>query len=380
MNKRTFLLLLALIAAALVGWVVWSTSQAKAAPVDANAIGAKWWGSAHNDIKGEAFSHWNKPAKEGEEPAVPPTCAKCHSTAGFVDFLGGDKTEAGKVDNPAPIMQGVQCAACHNSASADYKDVAFPSGVILKDQGRQAVCMTCHQGMSAGVAVDKNKLVVAAGTGADDTVLEKSSLVAPHYFHAAAVHAGTDAKSGYEYQGKTYVGTFQHDEKVNNCTECHDPHSLWIKHAEGSKDSLCSTCHQNVKSYEDYRKVPGKVDYDGDGQVEPVAEEIKGVEALLEASIAKYSAEKLGKPLGFFYDAYPYAYNDTNADGKIDETEAKFPNAYNTFSPRLLKACFNLMFSHKEPGAYVHNAKYVLQLMYDSIEDLGGSVAGMARP
>jgi hypothetical protein len=46
----------------------------------------------------------------------------------------------------------------------------------------------------------------------------------------------------------------------------------------------------------------------------------------------------------------------------------------------LLKACFNLLFSVKEPGAYVHNAKYVLQLMYDSIEDLGGSVAGLTRP
>jgi hypothetical protein len=38
------------------------------------------------------------------------------------------------------------------------------------------------------------------------------------------------------------------------------------------------------------------------------------------------------------------------------------------------------MFTTKAPGAYVHNGKYVLQLMYDSIKDLGGSTAGMVRP
>jgi len=276
-------------------------------------------------------------------------------------------------------MQGVQCAACHNDAATDYTDVTFPSGAVIAS-GTDSACVTCHSGMGAGLGVDKNKLVVAAGAGADDTVLEKSSLMGPHYFHAAAVHSGADGKSGYEYAGKTYAGTFVHDEKVNECTECHDPHTLYVVKAADSKDSVCSTCHSNVKSYADYRMVPGKVDYDGDGQVEPVAAEIEGFEALLKEAVTKYSAEKLGKALGFNFDAYPYGYVDTNVDGKIDEAESVFANGYNTYSPRLLRAGFNLLFSHKEPGAYVHNAKYVLQLMYDSIEDLGSDVTGLTRP
>jgi len=381
MNKRTFLVLLVLIAVALVAWVGCTSTQTAAAPVDANAIGQQWWGSAHADVKSEAFSHWNgEEVAEGEElPAVPPTCAKCHSTSGFVDYIGGDGSEAGKVDAPGVVMQGVQCGACHNAAAATYTDVTLASGTVIK-AGTDAVCSTCHSGMGSGPGVDKNKLVVAAGAGADDTVLEKSSLMGAHYAHAAATHAGTDGKSGYEYAGKTYVGTFVHDEKVNQCTECHDPHTLHIVKAAGTEDSLCATCHSNVKSYADYRNVPGKVDYDGNGKVEPVAAEIQGMETLLKAAVNKYSAEKLGKALAFNFDAYPYAYNDTNADGKIDETEGVFANSYNTFSPRLLRAGFNLMFSHKEPGAYVHNAKYVLQLMYDSIADLGGDVAGLTRP
>ncbi len=381
MNKRTFLILLALIAAALIGWVVWSSSQAKATPVDANAIGQQWWGSAHADIQGEPFSHWNgDEVAEGEDlPSIPPNCAKCHSTSGFVDYIGGDGSEAGKVDAPGIVMQGVQCAACHNAAAETYTDVTLPSGVVVKAEVNSA-CVTCHSGTNAGLAVDKNKLVVAAGAGADDTPLEKSSLVTPHYFHAAAVQTGADGKSGYEYAGKTYAGTFVHDEKVNECTECHDPHTLHIVKAADSKDSLCATCHSNVKSYADYRNVPGKVDYDGNGTVEPVAVEIAGMETLLKAAINKYSAEKLGSALGFNFDSYPYGYVDTNADGTIDESESTYANGYNTYSPRLLRASFNLFFAHKEPGAYVHNAKYVLQLMYDSIADLGGDVAGLTRP
>jgi hypothetical protein len=42
------------------------------------------------------------------------------------------------------------------------------------------------------------------------------------------------------------------------------------------------------------------------------------------------------------------------------------------------------MFTVKEPGAYIHNAKYVLQLMFDSIEDLsaisGVTTDSLIRP
>ncbi len=79
---------------------------------------------------------------------------------------------------------------------------------------------------------------------------------------------------------------------------------------------------------------------------------------------------------GFCGDAYPYSFIDTNKDGQISEDEAIFPNQYKLFTPRLLKAAYNYMFTVKEPGAYIHNAKYVLQLMFDSIEDLS-AVSGV---
>ncbi len=45
-----------------------------------------------------------------------------------------------------------------------------------------------------------------------------------------------------------------------------------------------------------------------------------------------------------------------------------------------MKAAFNYQYVQKDPGAFVHNPKYVLQFMYDSIADLGGDVKGMTRP
>jgi hypothetical protein len=33
-----------------------------------------------------------------------------------------------------------------------------------------------------------------------------------------------------------------------------------------------------------------------------------------------------------------------------------------------------------DPGGYSHNPKYIIQLLYDSIEDLGGTTRGMTRP
>ena len=46
----------------------------------------------------EAFRHWDEDVPQ----EVSTRCAKCHSTHGYLDFLGEDGTAAGTVDNAAP--------------------------------------------------------------------------------------------------------------------------------------------------------------------------------------------------------------------------------------------------------------------------------------
>ena len=49
-----------------------------------------WAGSAHNAVDTEPFRHW-----DGDTPAeVPTSCARCHSTAGYRDYLGDERVHA----------------------------------------------------------------------------------------------------------------------------------------------------------------------------------------------------------------------------------------------------------------------------------------------
>ena len=120
---------------------------------------------------------------------------------------------------------------------------------------------------------------------------------------------------------------------------------------------------------------PGTVpDYDGDGnKSEALKYEIIGLEETLYARMQAH-AKNIGKPLIYDSHAYPYFFNDSNGNGQIDPGEAIYPNAYR-FTAKLLKAAYNYQLSRKEPAGYIHNSRYVAQLLVDSIENLGGDVS-----
>lgn len=377
MKKSTLFVVLAVIAVMLIAWVGCTTKATveETGPKLADIV-TKWEGSGHADATSEAFVHWN----DADPAEIPPTCAKCHSTDGARDFFGADGTEAGKVDVAHQINDPVSCTACHSTAVAAANSVTLPSGAVLENTGVDTACSTCHSGMGSSTAVAKK----IEGLPVDEVVAD-STMMGAHYFAVAAMHAGSDGYSGFQYEGKTYTGTFQHAESVNSCVECHDPHSTHLQEPPAGQATICAACHADVKSYADYKTVSmSKVDYDGDGTVEPVYDEIEGVRAVLIKALGGYSGAVAGQTFGFNQTAYPYAFVDTNADGTLSEEESAYPNQFKGFTPRMLKAAYNLMFVTKDHGAYVHNPKYALQLMYDSIEDLAGqsgvTTAGLTRP
>jgi hypothetical protein len=117
---------------------------------------------------------------------------------------------------------------------------------------------------------------------------------------------------------------------------------------------------------------------------EGISAEISTLHEKLGEAIRLYASEVTGKPVAYDAHAYPYFFNDLNGDGMADSDEAKFPNRYNSWTPRLLRAAYNYQFLAKEPGAYSHNPRYAIQLAYDSLEDLSSKaavdMAGMSRP
>ena len=331
----------------------------------------QWLLSGHADGEAEAFTHWD----EDDPPEVSSRCAKCHSTPGFQDFLGVDGTEAGTVDNAAPIGTTVECIACHNDGTAVLDSVVMPSGIEVAGLGDEAVCMQCHQGRASKFTVDN--AIADANVPDDDTVMEGARFVNIHYYAAAATKLGTVAKGGYQYDGKSYDAEFAHVQGIDTCIDCHDAHTLAIK------VESCASCHPGVLTVEDLkdvRMVSSSRDYDGDGDVaEGIYHELDGLRNILYAAMQAYAGDA-GAPIVYESHTYPYFFADTNGNGQADPDEASYANGYSAWTPRLLKAAYNYQTSLKDPGAFAHGGKYMIQLLYDSIEDLdAGLTAGLVR-
>ena len=343
-------------------------AAAQTAPLEIPFV-KEWASSAHARYNEEPFMHWN------EEGAVPAACAQCHTTTGFLDYIGADGSEVGKVDQPHLTGQVVTCVACHNKVTRAMTEVTFPSGLTVAALDFEARCMTCHQGRASTVSVNEALSGMAA-----DKVDKKIKFINVHYRAAGATRYGTEAKGGYEYDGKTYAGFYIHDEDADVCVDCHTLHTFRIDVQN------CDLCHRAVKKTADYKNVRrSKIDHDGDGDLkEGIAHEIDALHQALNKAIQEYAAKKGGKPIVYDAHAYPYFFNDKNTDGMISGGEAIYPNRYQDWTPRLLQAAYNYQFVAKDPGAYAHNPYYVLQLLYDSIESLSEQVkvdmAGMQRP
>lgn len=334
-----------------------------------------WSKSAHADKTAEAFKHW-----DADDPAeIPTSCAKCHSTSGFRDFVGDDGSAAGTVDQAAAIGQVVDCNACHNNATLTYSTVTFPSYTLDADQnkvyttvsglGREAVCMTCHQGRASTDSV--NDAITTAALADDDTFSDTLGFANIHYFPAAATLNAGRVRGGYQYAGKVYDWRFRHVPEFDSCIKCHDAHSLEVK------VDKCKDCHAGVTTVEDLKNVrmmasKGR-DYDGDGDVtEGLYGEIDTLRANLLTAIKAYAAEK-GTDKICYGTAYPYFFIDTDGDGECDATESAYGNKYAKFSARLVRATYNYQMAKKDPGAFAHNGKYIIQLLFDSIEDLNSA-------
>jgi hypothetical protein len=337
----------------------------EAAPPYLAAIYNEWVGSAHADTKAEAFNHWNT------EGAVPDTCARCHSTPGYIDFVGGDGSTPFKVDAPAPIGTVITCDACHNSAAAQLTSVTFPSGVTIDNVGKSARCMQCHQGRASTDSV--NAAIEKAGLTDDpNKVSADLGFINIHYFAAAATLYGGEARGGYQYEGKFYQPRNMHAGGLNTCADCHNQHTLQVR------VDVCAQCHEDIQTVDDLKNIRmngSGADYDGDGDIlEGIAGEISGLQDLLLQTMQAYANEVSGSPIAYTPDTYPYFFVDTNNNGTVDPDEAKSDNGFKAFTANLLKAAYNYQDTIKDPGAFAHNPKYVIELLYDSIDSLNAEL------
>jgi hypothetical protein len=334
-----------------------------ATPVDLSTASRSDPGHFAGDT--EPFRHWDA---EGE---VPGNCARCHSADGLPTFI---KNGANIATEPA---NGFMCVTCHNEAEwpALYAvdEVTFPSGATLSfGEGKQSnLCILCHQGRSSTTSVNR-----ALGNKPDDTVDDTIAFANIHYFAAGATVFGADAQGAYQFEGKEYVGPHRHVAEAGfECKSCHDVHALEVK------VEACAGCHGSAPDPTDPATFRSDAtDWDGDGDVtESVKDELTTFAERLYAGIQAY-AKGNGTPIVYDSVNHPYFFVDADENGERDVDAEGAAVRYNAFTPNLLRAAFNYQYYQKDPGNFAHNAKYMLQVLYDSIQAVGGDLSGLTRP
>ena len=261
----------------------------------------------------------------------------------------------------------VDCETCHNDAANELDWVTFPSGVRITGLGPEARCMTCHQGRGSSDSVDE--AIAAAGVG-DDEVSAALHFENIHYFPAAATLFAGQVRGGYQYAEQVYDRRFRHVPGFDSCVGCHDPHTTQPKLED------CASCHAGVAELTDVRDIrmiaSRNVDYDGDGDTTVgIYYEIKGLEEKLHRAIQSYASAELGQPICYSSDAYPYWFRSASgANAECTEDEAVGDNAFEQWTPRLVRAAYNYQMARKDPGAYVHNGRYIVKLLHDAITDI----------
>lgn len=326
----------------------------------------------HFNVTEEAFRHWDA---EGE---VPGTCSRCHTATGLPVYLKNGVTVA------EPISNSLKCSTCHDDITEFTlrisNEVTFPSGAVVSFGEEEAdnLCLNCHQGRESTVSV--NAAIARAGVG-DDEVAEGLTFRNVHYFAAGASLFGSEAHGAYEFDGKEYAGRNMHDgdDEATQCTDCHQPHNGEVR------INLCEDCHDEVFDPEDVRLIRmledvDVIDYDGDGDdEEPIVEEIATLEETLLVAIQAYATDTIGTSIVYDSHSHPYWFIDTNSNGTADPDEVNSDNRFASWTPTLLRAAYNYQYVAKDPGAFAHNADYILQILYDSLEAVGADVSSYTR-
>jgi len=264
-------------------------------------------------------------------------CVRCHSGIGFVDYVNGRTP-------PRTQYEAITCAACHDPHSAENPhqlrvvgDVVLADGTTVTNGGTGKLCMSCHLGRD-------NAATYVESAAAN-------SRFGPHHSVQTDMLFGVNAVT----YGKLIPSSAHAHVVKDGCVTCHlqetspgDPahlkaggHTFRPGWDGGTPDNpaddvhltgACVQCHGPVESFNFARE-----DYDGDGVIEGVQEEVKGL------------LEQLGNLLP--------------PDGPAVEVTA-------SYTRQQLRAAFNYKFVENDGSFGVHNVSYAVGLLKASIADL----------
>jgi hypothetical protein len=336
--------------------------------------------AAHSDAAAAAFNEPIGPTRQA--------CVRCHSGEGYASFLENPTNQAAWVNEKQTIV----CATCHDPHSAanpwQLRIVSTPIELpfeVTKDVGLSATCFECHNSRADPANAIRSSFphyssVAEFISNTGGVTYGETIANSPHgdlvgiapLPNPAAKDDPTAAKFLFSAAG---------DEQGNipgPCVTCHmtapitDQDDPYYEKVGGhsfntvSPDrqfnytAACKACHQNITDTFDFA---AKADYDGNGEVEGVQTEVKGLLDVLWAALEAEGVEKVDT-------GYPYATLPKDADGQTDD---KIDNAWYNF-----RTVYGVMWGEETGNGNegkaqaMHNFKRAVQLLQLSYKDLTG--------
>ncbi|MFN8546511.1 MAG: cytochrome c3 family protein [Candidatus Eisenbacteria bacterium] len=310
---------------------------------------AEMCGQCHNGTHHPTYDEWHTGAHAApiEEAALRASCAKCHNGLLGAQFL--DDPEAFR--NPSADLTAMTphtCSVCHDPhgngnpgalRDAAVTDRALPNSHLVEKAGAGRLCMSCHNSRRTD-----NDIRTQINNG--------SAHLGPHHSVQGDMIAGVNA---YTKVDSTFAwSTSRHIEIQDACITCHThPHegdpengiANFTGHTFRPTVEACQPCHGTI---EEFDQVMAHNDYDGDGTVEGVQNEVDGLLDILKETIIAATATQEGR------------------DALRADFEVKMGDATIT-TPDQRRAAYNWAFVSFDGSHGVHNATYSIQLLQRSI-------------
>ncbi len=208
-----------------------------------------------------------------------------------------------------------------------------------------------------------------------------------HHGPQADVLLGTGA---YQFAGKSYGSSVHAQVVKDTCVACHmslpkgryslspevGGHSFRVlgevHEEELANTSACVSCHKGIKQVrgQEIFDLKAKADYDNDGTVEPVQQEVRG---LLDIFVNT-------KGTGLLQTVNPPMFRkDTKAT--FESLSADWAGSTSgQWSAVQIAALYNYRLILEDRSQGVHNATYTIQVLYDTLEALTGTDTSSRRP
>ena len=283
-------------------------------------------------------------------------CYPCHSGAAFIKWVKSGKSSATVYDTTTVGGQlsltndgnvPIGCPTCHEPHSMSLRTESIDS---LKNGykppvgvgGAGLLCINCHQSRT-----DVRTKITNSGP-----YYGFSDRFGAHHGPQGDLYLGSNA---YTYGDTSFNGLMTHGSLEDACATCHMsrgnnlsspllPHHNWIMRdtlGVATKEGLkaCESCHGAIT---DYNQVRAFYDYDRNGKIQGVQTEIQGLMTALKARLPK------------------------DATGEVISMKADFDTSKH-YSKKVVGDIYNYWMVHEDRSEGVHNAKYIVRILYKAL-------------